>query len=212
MGPRAANNRLNDDALVSKTREGDVQAFEQLVCHYQDRVFQVCLRICGHYESARDLAQETFLRAYTHIGTFEGKCRFYTWLFRIAVNLSISHRRTSLRLQVHSFQPDESGNDSGYPASMAGQGLRLNEMMHGNNNGQPSDIVRRQETRAAVTAALGELDSDQRTILVLRDVEGMDYQAIAEILNVPVGTVRSRLHRARLAMRELLKPVLEKVV
>ncbi|MCH8912834.1 MAG: sigma-70 family RNA polymerase sigma factor [Planctomycetes bacterium] len=205
------NISFEDAALVRKIQEGDVDAFEHLVLKYQDRVYNICLRTVGHAEDARDLAQETFLKAFDAISRFEHKSSFYTWLFRIAVNLSISSRRRDRKIKMLSL----SGGDGepGLESRLADtdQAARLRGEVRDNEMLEPPEELKRRETQQAVAGALRQLDEDQRVILVLRDIESLDYKAIAEILDLPLGTVRSRLHRARLAMRDLLRPVMEKV-
>lgn len=177
-----------------------MRAFESLVLKYQDRVYNVCLRLTHHHEQARDVVQDTFLNALKAIRGFEHNSSFFTWLFRIAVNQAISQRRRQSRFNVVPL--DGAGADDG----AAGQALKLRTMTR--STAQPFDNLNQQERRRAVAAALAELDEDHRAVLVLRDIESLDYQAIAGILDVPVGTVRSRLHRARLAIRDLLTPLL----
>ena len=206
------NISFEDAALVRKIQEGDVDAFEHLVLKYQDRVYNICLRTVGHAEDARDLAQETFLKAFDAISRFEHKSSFYTWLFRIAVNLSISSRRRDRKIKMLSL----SGGDDGEPGlesrlANTDQAARLRGEVRDSEMLEPPEELKRRETQQAVAGALRQLDEDQRVILVLRDIESLDYKAIAEILDLPLGTVRSRLHRARLAMRDLLRPVMEKV-
>jgi len=201
---------LEDAALVRRIQKGDRSAFEGLVIKYQDRVYNLCLRMVGHAENARDLTQETFIKALDAVDRFEHKSSFYTWLFRIAVNLSISFRRKHGRVKVHSLSGD---GDSGDPDARlcAGNGaLPLGGGGHNDDALQPPEVLKRRETRQAVMRALEQLDEEHRAVLVLRDVESMDYQAISNILELPMGTVRSRLHRARLALKELLKPVIHR--
>lgn len=205
------NISFQDAALVRKTQEGGIAAFEQLVLKYQDRVFNICLRTTGHREDARDLAQETFIRAFEGINRFEHKSSFYTWLFRIAVNLSISHRRRDQKFKMYSLSGDDDQGGLESQLAQTDQAVKLRAVSGHEDGLQPPDLLKRQETRRAVAEALQRLDEDQRMILILREIESLDYAAIAEILELPLGTVRSRLHRARLALRELLKPVLEKV-
>lgn len=210
MASRSDNISFEDSVLVRKIQAGETGAFENLVLKYQDRVLNICLRIVGHREDARDLAQETFLKAYEAIAGFEHKSSFYTWLFRIAVNLSISWRRRDRKLKVYSLRNDgDSG--LGYQPSPQDQAVQLRSALQQGDLAGPTEALARRETQQAVAAALGRLDEDHRIILVLRDMESLDYAAIGEILGLPAGTVRSRLHRARLAIRDLLKPVMGQV-
>lgn len=188
MSARAQAIAIDEADLVRQAREGRSEAFGQLVLRYQDAVYNLCWRVCGHHEDARDLTQAAFLRAYEALERFEGKSSFYTWLFRIAANLAISHRRRR--------NPATSARslDDGLLPAAAGTA----------NDGDPVSRLEQSEMHRLVQAALGELDDEQRLVLVLRDVEGMDYQRIAQVLALPKGTVKSRIHRARMALRDRL--------
>lgn len=202
MSTAATAIAIEDVALVEQTQQGDMAAFARLVTKYQDRVFNTCWRLCGSVEDARDLAQDAFLKALEAIDAFRGRAGFYTWLFRIAVNVSLSHRRKmrhAVRLSLH----DEDG--SRVIESQASGLLRRGAAVHDRD---PAKEVEARESHRIVLRALDELDEEHRVVLVLRDVEGFDYQEIAEILDVAGGTVKSRLHRARMALRERLEPIL----
>ena len=195
------SNSQTDADLIRQVRAGDAASFGPLVTKYQDRVYNACWRICGHAEDARDLTQEAFIKAYESMDSFAGQSGFYTWLFRIAVNLSISHRRKASRRMTVSLghEPD--------PWSINRQAAGLTGGRDG--DGDPAHHAGRAETHAQVVAALNELDVDQRAVVVLKDIEGLDYEQIATILSVPKGTVKSRLHRARMALREKLQDRLD---
>lgn len=198
---------FEDSALVRRVQDGDHGAFEGLVLKYQDRIHNACYRMTNDREAARDMAQEAFVKAYEALSRFEHKSSFYTWLFRIAVNLCISQRRRDRRVTTQSS--DHIAESLANPQA-SGQALKLRAMVTEDQSAQPAEVAHRRETRSAVMQALSELDDDQRAILVLRELESFDYQAIADILKIPIGTVRSRLHRARLALKERLRPGLEK--
>jgi RNA polymerase sigma-70 factor (ECF subfamily) len=181
-----------DPELVARIIAGDGAAFGALVERYQDRLYNAVYRLVGSAEDARDLLQDTFVKAYENLGTFRGGSSLYTWLFRIAVNTSLSHRRKRKWLQVGS------GGDGDDPAPAPDAAAQ-----------DPSDRLVAAETEALVQQALDSLDDDHRTVVVLRDIQHCDYHEIAEILEVPTGTVKSRLHRARLILRDRLKPLLK---
>lgn len=185
---------LEEAELIEQVRAGRTDAFENLVRKYQDRVFNTCWRIAGNLEDARDLTQDAFLKAYESIGGFRGQSGFYTWVFRIAVNLSLSHRRKSARRKTASLDAVPDGSQV---ESLA---KRLTARQE-----DPERGARDADRRARVAAALSALDDDHRAMIVLRDMEGFDYREIAEILELPEGTVKSRLFRARQALRELLE-------
>jgi RNA polymerase sigma-70 factor (ECF subfamily) len=180
---------LSDDAsLIAATLAGDNAAFGQLVGLYQDRLYNSLLRVLGSADDAADIAQDAFVQAYTKLSTFRGTSAFYTWLYRIAFNLAMSHARRQHKT-----------------ASLDGmKSLAGEEPMDGRPTAETS--VLEQERAELVHAALGQLSVDYREILVLREIEGFSYEEIADILALPVGTVRSRLFRARLHMRDLLAP------
>ncbi len=204
------NISFEDAAVVRSVQQGEIGAFEHLVVKYQDRVYNICLRMMGHREDARDLAQETFIKAFDAINKFEHKSSFYTWLFRIAVNLSISRRRRDRKIKMYSLSGDDDETDLEKRLTHGDQALKLRGAARDSLGLEPSERLGREETRQAVARALQTLDDEQRTILVLRDIESLDYATIADILELPLGTVRSRLHRARRALGELLRPVMEK--
>ena len=183
-----------DDELVRQSRRGDMTAFSLLVQRYQDRIFNTTYRLCGNYQDACELTQEAFLRALRGISGFRGESKFYTWLFRIAVNLTRSHRRRAAKRRFKSL------DDCQGSLEVASQAAGL----LGGDGQDPAEVALKAEQHGQVMEAMGELAQQYRTAIVLRDVQGLDYQQIAEILAVPVGTVKSRVHRARLALRENL--------
>ena len=191
----------DDLSAVQRVQAGDMAEFANLVAKYQDRVFNTCWRICGHLEDARDLTQEAFLKALKSIGSFRAESGFYTWLFRIAVNLAVSHRR---RESSRSAQSLESSGDGMATAGMTTPGgLRLVMPEEADTS------MERREIHSRVVNAIQALESEQRAVVVLRDIEGMDYRRIGELLDIAPGTVKSRLHRARNALRKTLAPVIE---
>lgn len=196
-----AGSRTPDEAaLIEQARAGDMSALSRLVSRYQDRIVNTCWRLCGNLDDAQELAQEAFLQATRHIGKFQQRSGFYTWLFRIAVNLSISHRRRqsrSPRLSLYRADGEDMAlaAQDGWPTRRSEQEL------------DPAARLSAREVQDRVLAELERLDDDHRSVLVLRDIEGLDYQQIAEVLEVAVGTVKSRIHRARMEMRSRLKEV-----
>ena len=180
---------MSDDAsLIAATLAGDTAAFGQLVGLYQDRLYNSLLRVLGSAEDAADIAQDAFVQAYTKLDTFRGSSAFYTWLYRIAFNLAMSHARRGHKAASLDGMKSLVGDEpmDGQPAAEAG--------------------VLMQERAELVHAALAESNLEHRQIIVLREIDGCRYDEIAEILSLPVGTVRSRLFRARLELRELLAP------
>lgn len=182
----------DDHTLVAQVKAGQMQSYGELVRRYQDRIFNTCWRICGHLEDARDLTQEAFLKAFENLDGYRQESGFYTWIFRVATNLSISHRRSAGRKRVLL-------NDQAREMR-----ARADELFRKSND-PAADLAEPMGHSAGRAAALLQhLDDDHRAVVVLRDIEGFNYQEIGGILGVPVGTVKSRLHRARLILREAI--------
>src|SRR5436190_10710906 len=184
--------------LVRKARGGDRGAYGRLVVQYQDRLFNAILRMVGDREEASELAQETFTRGLAKLDGFRGDSSPYTWLFRIATNLAISRLRKTAKHRSFSLEgSDHRGNSDDQAAGLKD---RLSD-----GSIQPGDELERRERNQQVLAALGRLDPEYRAVLVMRDIEGFDYQQMADVLGLPLGTLKSRLFRARLALRDELK-------
>ena len=179
----------DETELVEAAARGDADAFGRLVGSYQDRLFTSMTHLLNHAHEAEDIVQEAFVQAYLRLDTFRGDSSFYTWIYRIAFNLAISNRRTS-RSQV---SVEESRETSGHE-------------MH-DPGGTPDKNLLQEEQVREIHAALSALSEEHRAVMVLRDLEGCDYEQIASILEISKGTVRSRLHRARSLMREHLERV-----
>ena len=177
--------------LVVRARDGDAAAFTALVRRYQDRIYNVTFRMLTNAEDAADAAQETFLAAYEGLGRFRGDSALYTWLYRIAMNKALAKRRSLASRKEFTASPEDSVL------------ARLEDRVEG-----PSEAAERHERAEAVQEAIAALGDDLRSVVVLRDIEGLEYEEIAEALQIALGTVKSRLHRARFALRELLKGVL----
>jgi RNA polymerase sigma-70 factor (ECF subfamily) len=178
---------LSDDApLIAATLAGDTAAYGRLVGLYQDRLYNSLLRVVG--EDADDIVQDAFVQAYLKLSSFRGSSAFYTWLYRIAFNLAMSHARRVRKTTSLDGLKDGWGSE---PTD---------------NQPAPDAGLARREDVELVQSALAELNTEYRTILVLREIDGCRYDEIAEILDLPVGTVRSRLFRARLALRDQLAP------
>jgi RNA polymerase sigma-70 factor (ECF subfamily) len=180
-----------DNRLVAECQAGDLEAFNKLVLKYQDRVFDTIYRMVGHHEDARDLAQDCFVKAYVALSDFRGQSSFYTWLFRIAINCALSRRRWTARREERVVSHYEYPEDLG--AAAADQAAA-----------EPGLFVEQEEERRTVIEALCRLSPEHRAVIVLKDIEGADYAQMAEVLQCPRGTVKSRVHRARQALRKEL--------
>ncbi|NIA08124.1 MAG: sigma-70 family RNA polymerase sigma factor [Actinobacteria bacterium] len=188
-----------DWSIIQQCRHGDVRAFAVLVEKYQDRLFNTTYRLCGNYQDARELTQEAFLRALKGINGFRSEAKFYTWLFRIALNLVRSHQRRAGRKHFSSLdEPDGK-------LEIASQAAALLD----GDCADPAQRAIQAERNHKVLAALGRLAEQYRTVIVLRDIEGLNYEQIAQTLSLPVGTVKSRVHRGRLALKEYLADLMK---
>lgn len=209
LPPPGADVAGRDAELLRKARGGDRQAYGQIVVLYQDRLFNAVLRLVGDPEEARELTQEAFTRGLMKLDSFRGDAAPYTWLFRIAMNLAISRLRKVQRRRV--FSLDSGGNGNGRYASRGGnedQASNLIDRIARDPGDLPPEDLERRERHGQVLAALGRLDPEYRAVLVMRDVEGFDYQQMADVLGLPLGTLKSRLFRARLALRDELQAYL----
>jgi RNA polymerase sigma-70 factor (ECF subfamily) len=187
--PRGLSGRgelAGDAALLARLRSGDGRAFEELVTAYQHRVFGVALRMLGRRAEAEEVAQETFLRAHRALGEFRGEARLGTWLYAIASRLCLNRLASAPRQRERS---DE-------------EALRRRPA----DGADAAAALERRELQAALHAAIAALPDERRIVVILRDLEGLAYEEIAEVLGLPLNTVRSRLHRARLDLRATLEP------
>jgi len=196
-----------DAVLIAQCQDGQTASYGELVRKYQDRVFNLCLRMCGHRAEAEDLTQEAFVRALQSIDRFDGRSGFYTWLFRIAVNLVLSARRKKSRRMTFSLDATVGPGRSGPSSAPADAQTHAQRLVTASD--PPDARLLGAERAQLVAQALASIEEEHRCVVILRDMESLGYHEIAEILQVPVGTVKSRLHRARLALREKLSPILE---
>jgi RNA polymerase sigma-70 factor (ECF subfamily) len=196
----ATNISIDDALLVEQCRLGRSAAMERLILRYQNRIYNVILKICANPDDAAELTQETFVKVIENIDKFEARSSFYTWLFRIAVNLTLNHCQRSVRLRTESLDAaaDDHGEDDGQ---------LLQDFLSDDSSPDPAAIAQNKELCRIVLEALTDLDNDHRAVIVLRDIEGMDYAQIARVLRIELGTVKSRLSRARGNLRQILENV-----
>ena len=199
---KASSIKIGDDVLVEQCQQGDISAMERLILKYQNRLYNVILRICSNPDDAAELTQETFVKIIENIGRFEGKSRFYTWAFRIAVNLTINYCRKNARLGFKSLDSDDS--EVGERTSQA-----LREFLRDEKSPDPAGVAQNRELCELVSQTIMALEEDHRAVLVLRDIEGMSYAQIAQVLEIELGTVRSRISRARSKFKEILEAIIE---
>ena len=193
---------INSDAmLVERAVAGDQGAFELLVIKYQRRIQRLIGRMVRDVDLVEDIAQETFIRAYRALHQFRGDAQFYTWLYRIAVNTAkkfLMELKRDPTVSENAFKSDDDGDET----SWAGSEQTMGET--------PESVLAAKEIAVAVNLALEALPEDLRQALTLREIDGMSYEDIAEMMNCPIGTVRSRIFRAREAVSAKVKPMLEK--
>jgi len=186
-------------ALLERAQAGDLRAFEQLVQPHVGRIYSYVARLVNDPVEAEDLAQEVVLRAHRSINSFRGGAAFQTWLYRIATNLTVDaiRRRKRQASRVCSLDDPVPGTD----------GSMAREVTDPHRT--PAESVETEELRQEVSRAIGELSPKLRAVVVLFDLQGCSYEEIAEILHLPLGTVKSRLFNARARLREALKPYVE---
>lgn len=187
---KPARPELDETELIRRAARGDSQAFGALVERYQRRVIGVAQAVVHNQDDALELAQETFVRAYENLGKFESRSSFSTWLYRIAANLAIDFRRREGRHTI--LRGEDAENELGRLPSTRGDSF--NE-------------TSRRELSGRIKDALEQLTPEHRTVILLREVEGLSYDEISEVLQCPRGTVMSRLHYARNKLRSILKDV-----
>jgi RNA polymerase sigma-70 factor (ECF subfamily) len=182
---------LPDRELVLRCQRSEPDAFNELVVRHQDRVYAAVSRFCGNAEDACDIVQRAFINAFRKIGDFQNDSAFSTWIYRIAFNQAISFRRENRRPTVSIHAKDDDGL-----------------AVEPSEERPPGETMESEETRAQVQRALELLSEEDRQIIILKDLQGNSYDEIAAVLGIPKGTVRSRLHRARMDLKERLKPIL----
>ena len=186
---------LAERLLIARLRERDEQAFSEIFKRFGDKVFSLVYRMLGNRHEAEDVTQEVFVTVFKTIDGFRGEAKFSTWLLRIAANPSKNRIKSLAR------RPPEGGElDEGAPArAAAAGGPAMPTQIEG-----PDQLLEAAEMESIMQAAIGKLDEEHRLLVILRDVEELSYQEIGEITGLPEGTIKSRLHRARLAIKEEL--------
>ena len=185
--PAAGLRELPDRELVVRCQRNESGAFDELVARHQDRVFTAVTRFCGNAEDAADIVQRAFINAFRKIQEFKGDSAFSTWIYRIAFNQAISFRRENKRNTVSIYGKDD------------------DKIVEPAVESNPTEKIEGEETQKKVQQALEMLEEGDRQIILLKDLQGHSYDEIAAIMQIPKGTVRSRLHRARLELKSKLK-------
>ncbi len=187
-----------DTALVQRAQANDRAAFNEIVLRYKSKVYNYIFRMVHHALDAEDLTQETFLRAYLSIRSFQSRASLNTWLFRIATNQCIDYSRKNKKIQAMTSSLSMEGEDEDSEAQRDIPDVAFD----------PQRMLLNQELGHVLNKALGELPEKLRTVVLLYDIEGLPYDEISEIVGCPLGTVKSRLFNARSALREKLAPYL----
>lgn len=200
---RRAEQDRRDRQLVRRLKQGDEGAFRELVHTYQNRIFGLMLRMIGNRQEAEDLAQEVFIIVYRAIGNYRGEGRFYTWLYRVATNTCKNRIKYLKGRNFHRTEDIDETPQAQMPSAEGGAVVTFQSQVPG-----PEAMHEGARMESIVQRELAALDPDHRLLIVLRDVQGMSYQDIIKITGLQEGTLKSRLHRARLALKERLDPYL----
>ena len=181
-----ASESISDAACVRRLQRGDINAFEILVRRHEKSIFNLVYRMLGNYDDAAETSQEVFLSAYRAIGQFRGEANFSTWLYRIALNHATTRRKSSAQRQKRLVVATDAID------------------MIDNDQPGPAETLEKKELRERVQCALSELEPEDAAVILLRDLQDVPYEDVARVLKIPVGTVKSRLHRARQALKAKL--------
>jgi len=191
------SDKVLEKSLIQRCKQGDIAAFNDLVRRYEKRVFNFAYRMAGNYDDASDVAQEAFIRVFNAINTFRGEANFTTWLYRIVTNVYLDERKkrkSHLHTSLQDFVELEENTVTRQVEDTAPS---------------PESVVERVERDEMLNRAIQELPEYQRIMVVLYHTQGKSYEEIAGIMRLPIGTVKSRLNRARLALKERLEPIRE---
>nr|WP_068555001.1 sigma-70 family RNA polymerase sigma factor [Thermotalea metallivorans]KXG77098.1 ECF RNA polymerase sigma-E factor [Thermotalea metallivorans] len=183
----------HENNLIEKSKQGDVESFETLIREYQTVAFNIAFRMLGNMEDANDVTQEALIKVYKSIKTFHGQSSFSTWLYRIVTNTCLDELRKRKRQKAYSYHHPIETEDGEIERDMEDYGNSTEE------------IVERKETIKSIQDAINALPEQHKTVIVLRDIRGFNYEQIAEILDCPQGTIKSRISRARISLKEIIE-------
>ncbi len=183
----------NERILLEKSKKGDVEAFEQLIESYQKKIFNIAFRMTGNYNDAGELTQEVLVRVFRSIKSFREEASLSTWIYRITTNTCLDELRKRKNKKVISLEEEIKTEDGELRRQIVDAAP------------SPEELAERNEIKRCVDAAVRQLPDEQRTMIILRDIQGFSYDEISRILKCPQGTVKSRISRARLALRDILK-------
>ncbi len=191
---------IDDHLLARKCANGDNEAMSVLITKYQDKVYNIILKICQNPNDALELTQDTFVKVLENISKFRGNSKLFTWIYRIAVNLTLNYCSRNVKLPTDSLDSDLSGDDRARAA--------LKNFLWDDSVKTPDEIAQDKELKQIALLALKSLSEEHRAVIVLRDMENLNYAEIAEVLEIEPGTVKSRISRGRDALRKILKAML----
>jgi RNA polymerase sigma-70 factor (ECF subfamily) len=180
--------KADDLSLIKRFKAGDISAFEEIVLKYQDKIYDLCRHMLQNAHDAEDAAQDVFVKAYQNLNRFKPEASLLTWLYRIAINTCIDYRRKPFF-------------ESLFKTSKEGDVFAVDQL---SDSPSPERLYESKQISHAIQLALGRLSEKLRTVIVLKEIEGLSYEEIAEILEVSIGTVKSRISRAREELKELL--------
>ncbi len=183
----------NTDILIKSALNGDMSAFEELIIQYEKKVYNVALRVLKNPDDAMDISQEVFIKIYKNLDKFDGKASFSTWLYRITTNTCIDELRKRKGKETYSIDNDIENEEGSYKREFV------------DNSPTPEEQTIIKESGNEIIKAMENLSDEHRTIIILRDIEGLSYNEIADITGVSIGTVKSRISRARLSLKNIIK-------
>lgn len=182
----------NEQLLLERAKAGDVAAFEKLIEVYQKKIFNLAYRMTGNFDDAGDMAQEALVRIFKSIANFKEQSSFSTWVYRITTNVCLDELRKKKNKKVYSLDEEIHAED----------GEIQRQIM--SNDPLPDEIAEKEELKRIVNSAINSLPEEQKIVITLRDLQGLSYDEISEVLDCPVGTVKSRINRARQALKNVL--------
>lgn len=188
----SGEDQFDEHAIIERCKAGDLAAFDELVKRYEKRVFNCALRIAGNYNDASDVAQEAFIRAFSSIQTFRGDAKFATWIYRIVTNVYLDERKKSKAHRTMSLDDSIELDENSVTRQIE------------DDSPTPDEVVETKERAKMLQSAISSLPDYQKMIVTLYHLQHRSYEEIAEILSLPIGTVKSRLNRARIALAEKL--------
>lgn len=181
-----------EDLLIKRAQDGDVSAFESLIKIYEAKVFGIAFRMSGNRDDASDMAQEVFIKLFRNIGKFKHEAKFSTWVYRVATNTCLDELKKIKRKSAYSLDEEIDTEDGGIRTEIA------------DTAPTPEEVAESGEIRGVVNVAIQRLSDEHKAVIILRDINGMSYDEIAEILKCSVGTVKSRISRGREQLRKIL--------